>query len=151
MEPTRSYDRSIDDYAAGARDFCSWLEVLKEITPETAPDMIRKIMTLYIVSSKLEAPEEFDDVTTDYTAQLLHFASPKDIYWEIYDPYGLDGPVASSLSDDLNDIYRSVLSGLTLYDAGHPQDALLEWQWGFSSHWRYHAADAIRALTYIDG
>ncbi len=69
-----------------------------------------------------------------------------EIYWEVFDPYELDQPVAGSLSDDLLDVYRDVRGGLALWESRHDADAIWEWRFSFESHWGDHAVDALRAL-----
>ena len=70
-----------------------------------------------------------------------------DVYWEVFDPYEEDEPVAGSLSDDILDVYKDVRRGLTLWDKDVPRSAALwEWRFHFDSHWGDHAVDALRAL-----
>jgi hypothetical protein len=67
-------------------------------------------------------------------------------YWEVFDPYKLDQPVAGSLSDDLLDVYRDVRRGLALWESPHDAAAIWEWRFSLESHWGDHAVDALRAL-----
>ena len=69
-----------------------------------------------------------------------------DLYWEVFDPYVDEAPVAGDLSDDVIDIYREVREALTRYDTGNTKDATWSWRFGFEGHWGDHAVDALRAL-----
>src|SRR5262249_33758189 len=70
-----------------------------------------------------------------------------DGYWEVFDPYEQDEPVAASLSDDLLDIYADLKRGLALLDSNAVEaSAVWEWRFHFDVHWGAHAIDALRAL-----
>jgi hypothetical protein len=67
----------------------------------------------------------------------------------LYDP--VVGPHADSagigsLSDDIADIYRDVVSGLRAFETGRRAAAVWEWGFGFRHHWGEHATGAIQAL-----
>jgi hypothetical protein len=66
----------------------------------------------------------------------------------VFDPLSVppDEPVVGSLSDDLCDVYREVVSGLREYEAGRRAQAVWEWGFGLRHHWGKHATGAIRAL-----
>jgi hypothetical protein len=60
--------------------------------------------------------------------------------------------IHGSISDDLADIWRDVKMGLLAFDSGKPKcikDAVWHWRFSFGSHWGYHVAGAIRALTVL--
>lgn len=69
-----------------------------------------------------------------------------DTYWEVFDPYIHDEPVAGSLSDDILDVYRDVVGGLVIWEQGKTADAAWHWRFLFDVHWGDHAIDALRAL-----
>jgi hypothetical protein len=70
------------------------------------------------------------------------------LYGEVFNPLIVppEEPVLGSLSDDITDIYRDVVTGLREYEAGRRTQALWEWGFGFQAHWGEHATGAIRAL-----
>jgi hypothetical protein len=71
----------------------------------------------------------------------------REAYFEVFDPYVDDPPVAASLSDDLLDVYLDVRRGLALWDRRAPGGAALgEWRFHLDHHWGDHAVDALRAL-----
>jgi hypothetical protein len=69
-----------------------------------------------------------------------------ETYWEVFDPYDLQAPLAGSLSDDLLDVFRDVRRGLWLWDEGEAAAAVWEWRFFFETLWGEHAVDALRAL-----
>jgi hypothetical protein len=73
---------------------------------------------------------------------------PFDLYGEVFDtvPMPPEQPVVGSLTDDITDIYRDVISGLREYEAGRRASAGWEWSFGLRQHWGAHAMGAIRAL-----
>jgi hypothetical protein len=75
---------------------------------------------------------------------------PLDYYSEIFDPTVVpaEAPVTGSVSDDLADIYRDVVTGLRAYKRGDRAGAIWEWSFGLHSHWGAHAIGAIRALHW---
>ena len=77
-------------------------------------------------------------------------ALPLDFYGEVYDPTEITGeaPVTGSLSDDLEDIYRDVVTGLRAYQRGDRAGAVWEWSFNLHAHWGAHATGAMRALHW---
>ena len=57
---------------------------------------------------------------------------PLEYYSEVFNPLPVppDEPIAGSLSDDIADVFRDVVSGLRLFRAGYEKEAL--WDWRFS-------------------
>jgi hypothetical protein len=75
---------------------------------------------------------------------------PLDSYSTVFDPMTVPGeaPVIGSLSDDLADIYRDVMTGLRACNLGDRAGAIWEWSFGLHSHWGAHATGAMRALHW---
>jgi hypothetical protein len=76
---------------------------------------------------------------------------PFQHYSEIYNPLPVpaDGePVVGNLADDLADVYRDVVTGLRLHEAGRENDALWHWTFNLRHHWGEHAISAIRAFRW---
>jgi hypothetical protein len=107
------------------------------------------LLALYRAGSRLPdvAPPDDDVLRTDVRdpAPWSGFARFEH-YWEYFDPYIEADRVVASLSDDLLDVYRDVMRGLALWDAGLPPAAMWEWRFHFEHHWGDHAIDALRAL-----
>lgn len=73
-------------------------------------DLYSKALSLPDVES--ERTEEIDLVVP---SPHIYFHT-NDSYWEVFHPYHLEEPVASSLSDDIINIYIDVKKELLLYD-----------------------------------
>ncbi len=96
---------------------------------------------------QLEPPEGFDAGPSPDRPDGWAGFDRFDVYWEVFDPYVDEAPVAGSLSDDLLDTYADVRRGLDLWKSKAPRAAAIwEWQVGFETHWGDHAIDALRAL-----
>jgi hypothetical protein len=80
-------------------------------------------------------------------APLCEMLGQRAFYREIFDPFDAsEVEVMGSLSDDLQDIYRDVRSGLLKWDRGEAGAALWEWRFNFEGHWGEHTTSALRAL-----
>jgi hypothetical protein len=75
---------------------------------------------------------------------------PFDLYGDVVDPTEVpaESAVIGSLSDDLADIYRDVVTGLRAYRRGDRAGAVWEWSFNLHAHWGAHATGAIRALHW---
>jgi hypothetical protein len=74
-----------------------------------------------------------------------------DLYWLVSDPFnhGDHEPDATTLSDDLADIYRDLMEGLVTYRGGSEQAvsvATWNWKFGFQRHWGRHLVHALSVL-----
>jgi hypothetical protein len=71
-----------------------------------------------------------------------------DAYREVFNPYDppTEPEVVGTLSDDIADIYRDLLSGLAHWQRGETGEALWEWRFNFTIHWGEHLTGALRAL-----
>lgn len=68
-------------------------------------------------------------------------------YWEVLDPYVNAKPVASSLSEDLLEVYFDMRHGLERWKSKASRAAVLgSWRLRLDTHWGDHAVDALRAL-----
>lgn len=140
----------IATFVSKASEFCTFIrEAPKLPLGERMADARRYLLALYTAALSLPSVEPTDDAKPG--------ASPEppsgwqgfekfETYWEVFDPYKLDEPVAGSLSDDLLDVYRDVRRGLALWESRHDASAIWEWRFLFKAHWGEHAVDALRAL-----
>jgi hypothetical protein len=86
--------------------------------------------------------------------KALQLRLPVDIYWDTFDPLKdpSDNTVASSLADDLTDIWRDLKNGLIeLNTHGKTEQPMVWWEWRFSfyCHWGAHSTGALRAMYHI--
>ena len=90
-------------------------------------------------------------MSTDEWSELYGALKSKtgtdDQYWQVFDPSDQASLVASSLADDLADIYRELRGGLEALRSGAaPDDVMFEWRTSFDIHWATHAVGALSAL-----
>jgi hypothetical protein len=141
---------SVPAFVRKASEFCAFIQEAGNLPiDERMPGARRCLLALYTAALSLLSVEPTDDAkpgrSPDPPSNWQGFEG-FETYWEVFDPYNLDEPVAGSLSDDLLDVYRDVRRGLTLWEGGHDANAIWEWRFSFESHWGEHAVDAIRAL-----
>lgn len=107
-------------------------------------------MQIYL--SALQLPDVEPD-TKNASSDISPMAFAKfgklDVYWEVYNPYEREDPVAGSLTDDICSVRDDLRRGCHAYEVGFKNDALWQWRFDFRSHWGFHAVDAIRAINQI--
>ena len=147
-----------EEFAAEATAFESWARHGSEEGESAVRAALVRITRLYWIA--LNLPDEGDDppeeesgsdrVSYEEWHEVMKRSSrlPLDYYGVVFDPSILppEEPVIGSLSDDVADIYRDVVSGLRQYQKGWKGEARWNWQFSFRSHWGAHATGAIRAL-----
>ncbi len=149
---------AVDRFAAEAALFQEWALRGTDRGHAAAREALIRTTRLYVAALTLpppwsEALEDQPDAVSvgneewravfDACARL-----PMDMYGAVFDPLTVppEDPVIGSLSDDMADIYRDVVTGLQEYRAGRREQAVWEWSWGFQHHWGGDATNAIRAL-----
>ncbi len=72
------------------------------------------------------------------------------LYWTVFDPLKNDEAIPGSLADDVADVYRDLLEGVSLIDKYVANtEAIWEWRFGFHSHWGDHAISALRTIHWL--
>ena len=87
-------------------------------------------------------------------AGLADFLGMCRFYREVFDPYSQPTEVecTGDILDDLGDIYRDLVAGLSQWRDGNSGEALWAWRFTFESHWGEHATSALRALfAFVHG
>jgi hypothetical protein len=95
--------------------------------------------------SDVVAAGQRDDVSSPMGV-LAKLLGRVDRYFEVYDPIYDQEALASSLSDDLADIYLDLARPLRQFDAGQHTDAIWEWRFAVRGHCGDHIVDALRAI-----
>jgi len=82
---------------------------------------------------------------------LKHKLGETDSYSTVFNPATDKEAIRASLSDDIADIYRDMKEGLLLVgrSAGDAEEAVWDWQLGFSCHWGHHAICALQTIHHI--
>ncbi len=151
---------SVTKFAAEAEAFEHWLLSGTDQDADAARQCLIRLLELYRAAIALppEWSDELDggplpEQVGDAEYRRAYEASrrlPLDFYSEVFDPTTVpaDAPVIGSVSDDLADIYRNVLTGLRAYKHGDRAAAVWEWSFSLHSHWGAHATGAMRALHW---
>jgi hypothetical protein len=150
---------AVERFAAEATRFRDWALHSTEQEEWAVRGALIRVTQLYLAALELppasidESPGQPDAKRVDDSEWRRVLVAtvgrlPFDMYGEVFNPFTLpvEEPVSGSLSDDIADIYRDVVTGLQEYEAGRHSEAT--WEWGFSLryHWGEHATGAIRAL-----
>ena len=139
-----------DGFYKTVKAFMEYCRTTEQFVLEDTQTLLLMIMDLYRLALCL--PEGNYDEEYESSSATIPIAlkfGELDPYWEIYDPKELDEPVAGSLYDDVCSIFNDLRCGADLYERGRKNAACESWKISFDTHWRNHAADAIRALNYI--
>ncbi|HTR55608.1 MAG TPA: DUF5063 domain-containing protein [Kofleriaceae bacterium] len=143
-------DDPLDTFVAQARAYSEFVQRASALLlPERLTSARLRLLELYKAALSLPASPEPGTTEAGPSPEApdnWRGFDENDCYWEVFDPYEEDAPVAGSLSDDLLDVYRDIQRGLALWDASHHREALWEWRFHFDVHWGDHAVDALRAL-----
>lgn len=148
----------VEQFAQEAASFRDWVHSCGGSPHQTALDALIRLTRLYLAALGLP-PEWSDELELESDTERvedplqelaggLFGCLPIDLYGEVFNPLLVppEEPVVGSLTDDICDIYRDVVTGLNAYEAGRRAAAIWEWSFGFSNHWGDHATGAIRAL-----
>ncbi len=70
-----------------------------------------------------------------------------DSYWLVFDPYAVEAPITTLLSDDLSGVYRDLQDGFCVYGRteSDSHEAVRHWSFSFLIHWGRHCSNALRA------
>jgi hypothetical protein len=146
-------------FAHEAQRFCDWA---RNPAGEDAGarEALLRVTSLYLAGLHLSGdwhtslePEPLPDTVSKAEWQQVYAATeslPFQYYSEVVNPLDVppeDGGVGD-LADDIADIYRDILEGLRLYEAGHPREALWQWVYNLTYHWGAHATSAMRSLHW---
>jgi hypothetical protein len=150
---------AVERFAAEAVAFRAWAAHGTDTGEYAARNALLRITRLYLAALELP-PAWSEELADEPDAEQVGDAEwgavfaasgrlPLNYYAEVFDPLPFpaeEPPVVGSLSDDIADIYRDVVSGLWAYEVGRRAAAVWEWGFGFRHHWGEHATGAIRAL-----
>ncbi|SEG18156.1 protein of unknown function [Bryocella elongata] len=149
----RSTAEIYEEFRELAQAYCKALEVGAELS------ILRThLLKLYVAAVSLPAipcgPAPTRDITHDEAMGIFRLIGKKlpiDYYWDTFQPLA-DPPelaIASSLVDDLTDIWRDLKNGLLALenaDAAAERGVWWNWRFSFYSHWGHHAIGALRVL-----
>ena len=156
------YSRNVIEFVAVANEYCKYAEHASQLKGDELLRILQRILPLmYIKASLLPALEPFFEdgnekfVTeadwTDLNESLKEKFGTANDYLEVFDEKinETEGPVISSISENMADIYQDIKDFLLLYQTGTAEvmsDALWECRMNFENFWGQKLVNAMRAI-----
>ena len=144
-------DRLVREYYGLVKRYCAFVEGLV-ISRDRIEELMSILLQLY--EKAFHLPDlDVNNVSVKRLDKVLPLKMDiPDHYWLAFDPFDGDDEanlVCSPIFDDLNDIYRDLMEGVTKYDMGEIGDAVFDWKEGAKGHWGDHAVSLIKALHWL--
>ncbi len=156
------YSRNVIEFVAVANEFCKYAEHASEIEGDEMLKILQRILPLmYLKASLLPKLEPyFEEGNEKFVTEAdwvgIHntfrqkFGTADD-YLEVFDEKMNDsaGPVVSSISENMADIYQDIKDFLLLYQTGTNEimnDAVWECRLNFENYWGQKLVNAMRAI-----
>jgi hypothetical protein len=156
------YSRHVVEFVAVANEYCKYAEHVSELKGEEILRILQRLLPLlYLKATFLpEFTPYFEDGNEKFVTEgdysLVHdnfklkFGSAND-YFEVFDEKIMEteGPVVSSLAEDMTDIYQDLKDFILLYQTGTLEvmnDALWECRMNFENIWGQKLVNSLRAI-----
>jgi hypothetical protein len=156
------YSRNVIEFVAVANEFCKYTEHASELKGDELLRILQRILPLMYLKASLlpQLNPYFEDgnekfvTESDWTRiqEILKekFGTAND-YLEVFDDKISDseGPVLSSISENMSDIYQDMKDFLLLYQTGTTEvmnDAVWECRLNFESFWGQKLVNSMRAI-----
>lgn len=156
------YSRNVVEFVAVANEFCKYAEHASELKGDELLKILQRILPLmYLKASLLPQLDPFFEdgnekfVTeadwTDINESLKEKFGTANDYLEVFDEKinETEGPVVSSISENMADIYQDMKDFLLLYQTGTGEvmnDAVLECRMNFENFWGQKLVNSMRAI-----
>lgn len=156
------YSRNIVEFVAVANEFCKYAEHAAELKGDELLKIMQRILPLlYLKASLLPQFEPFfEDGNEKFVTEadwlrihdiLVNKFGTADDYMEVFDEKILEseGPVVSSISENIADIYQDIKDFLLLYQTGTSEvmnDAVWECRINFENFWGQKLVNSMRAI-----
>ena len=156
------YSRSVIEYVAVANEFCKYAERASELKGDELLKILQRILPLMYLKASLlpQLTPFFDDSNEKFITEADWIAvheilrekfGTADDYLEVFDEKmkESEGPVPSSISENISDIYQDVKDFLLLYQTGTTEvmnDAIWECRNNFESFWGQKLVNSMRAI-----
>lgn len=156
------YSRNVVEFVAVANEFCKYSEHASELKGDELLKIFQRILPLmYLKASLLPQFEPFfeegnEKFVTESDWIRVHdtfrekFGTADD-YLEVFDDKmkESEGPVISSISENMADIYQDMKDFLLLYQTGTNEvmnDAVWECRLNFETFWGQKLVNSMRAI-----
>lgn len=156
------YSRTVVEFVAVGNEFCKYAERASELKGDELLKILQRILPLLYLKASLlpELSPFFEDgnekfvTETDWNrvyGNLRERFGTADDYVDFVDDKVKDyeGPVTSSISENLADVYQDVKDFLLLYQTGTSEvmnDAIFECRQNFENIWGQTLLNALRAI-----
>ncbi len=156
------YSRHVVEFVAVANEYCKYAEHAPEIKGEELLKILQRLLPLlYLKAAFLpDLTPVFDDGNEKFVTEQdwfkIHdgfknqFGTAND-YLEVFDEKinDAEGPVVSSLAENMADIYQDLKDFLLLYQTGTHEvmnDAVWDCRMNFENYWGQKLVNALRAV-----
>ncbi len=156
------YSRNVVEFVAVANEFCKYAEHASELKGDELLKILQRILPLmYLKASLLPQLEPFfedgnEKFVTEADWMVINdtlqekFGTAND-YLEVFDEKinETEGPVVSSISENMADIYQDMKDFLLLYQTGTGEvmnDAVWECRLNFENFWGQKLLNSMRAI-----
>jgi hypothetical protein len=156
------YSRNVIEFVAVANEFCKYSERAAELKGDELLKILQRILPLmYLKASLLPQLESyFEDGNEKFVTEsdwvkihstLREKFGTADDFMEVFDDRMSDseGPVISSISENLADMYQDIKDFLLLYQTGTTEvmnDAVWECRLNFETFWGQKLVNSMRAI-----
>jgi hypothetical protein len=156
------YSRNVIEFVAVANEFCKYTEHASELKGDELLKILQRILPLMYLKASLlpQMNPYFEDGNEKFVTEpdwiIIHetlrekFGTADD-YLEVFDEKIIDteGPVLSSISENMADIYQDIKDFLLLYQTGTVEvmnDGIWECRMNFENFWGQKLVNAMRAI-----
>jgi hypothetical protein len=156
------YSRNVIEFVAVANEFCKYAEHASELKGDELLRILQRILPLMYLKASLlpQLNPYFEDGNEKFVTEsdwsrihdtLTEKFGTADDYLEVFDDKTkeLEGPVVSSISENMSDIYQDLKDFLLLYQTGTDEvmnDAVWECRMNFESFWGQKLVNSMRAI-----
>jgi Domain of unknown function (DUF5063) len=157
-----AYSRNVIEFVAVANEFCKYAEHASQLKGDDLLRILQRILPLMYIKASLlpELNPYFEEGNEKFVTEadwiVINEALKKKIgtaddYLEVFDEKSreTEGPVVSSISENMADIYQDIKDFLLLYQTGTAEvmnDAIWECRMNFESFWGQKLVNAMRAI-----
>ena len=148
----------VEQFVQLIRRYLALIDALSGLTPrEFLIQCAILFPQIYSASHQLpdvELPED-DPLEGEATkrespmGQIMTLLGKYDVYSEVFDPILEKEAIKTTLSNDLEEIYRDLKGPLVKYDSGdEPNERIAVWEWkfGMQTHWGHHLVAALHPI-----
>jgi hypothetical protein len=156
------YSRNVIEFVAVANEFCKYAEQASRLKGDELLRILQRILPLMYIKASLlpllnpffEGGNEKFVTESDWFVireKLREKFGTADDYLEVFDEKTIDteGPVVSTISENMADIYQDIKDFLLLYQTGTSEvmnDAIWECRMNFENFWGQKLVNCMRAV-----